>query len=145
METATGLDQGSEMNVNVVMVPVEQGESGLNARLDTLHCREIVNALDAMVAVEVLKERLQGGDQDTKRCARFRSPITSVRHGIAHFRQLVPEFGMHSEPMPGDRVEVGPAIAREGVSQIQVFDRQAAAQGERRGVEAGVRQRRLWS
>src|SRR5690606_20424082 len=54
------LVQGLQMRVDGVVVPVQQVQPGLDARLQRAERREIVSGLDPVMAVQVLEEGLQG-------------------------------------------------------------------------------------
>ena len=59
MEGDGGVVESVQMGVDGVMVAVQQIEAGLDARFDQTELREVVAALDPVVAVQMAEEGLQ--------------------------------------------------------------------------------------
>lgn len=137
MEGEAGLEEGVEVGVDGVVVGVQQIDPGPNARLHTAHGREIVVALDIVVAIEVLEEALQRRDQLAMQIGQGEGAGAPLGCQAGHGRSLAPEAGVHLKPEPGHGTDLRlvPAQAGEGLDQIAVGLGQALA-----GRKIGVRQ-----
>ena len=141
-----GMVEGVQMGVDGVVVAVEQVEAGLDARLDQAELREIVPALDAVVAVQMLEEGLQRRDQGGVKAARVQLAGAPARRGVGHLNLLGAETGVHLQPEGGGFGQVArPALTREGVPQIEQVVRQAGANAQRQGVVVRLRRQRRCS
>ena len=138
MKGQTALEQGLQRLMNGVVVAIQQVDAGADLRLDPPHHGKIMAALDPVVTVEMLQERLQRRDQRT-----VQGDEVAVRPPLAdeavHMGLVSAKTAVHLQPEGGGLVERGvPAVARVFVQQIAETGREACPRGE------GVRQPR-WS
>lgn len=117
MESDGGMEEGVQMRVDGVVVAVQQVEAGLDARLDQAELREVVAALDAVVAVQMLEEGLQYGHEGGVQTARVKPARAPVCSGVGHLPLLGAKTRVHLQPEGGGFGQgLGPALTREGVA-----------------------------
>lgn len=109
-----------EVGVHSVMVAIQQIDAGGDARLDLAELREVVAALDAVMAVQMLEEVGQRRQQAVMEGARVERPSPVIGDNTVHGGRGLPETLMHLKPESGllwQGVRM-PAVAGQGVPQI---------------------------
>ncbi|MNX65468.1 hypothetical protein D3C86_965290 [compost metagenome] len=129
------------MRVDGVVVAVQEVETGLDAWLDQAETRKVVAALDTVVAVQMLKEGLQGRHEGGVQAARVQRAGPPAGRSIGHLNLLSAEASVHLQPEGGGFGQgSGPAFTRECVAQIKHIVGQTGANAQ--GVRVVVRIRR---
>ena len=110
MEPQTRLEQRLQMTVQDVMVGVQQVDAGGDPGLNPAHDREVVAALDPMVAVQMLEIGLKRRDQTAMQQDQITSR-TPVRDLARHLGLLVAKAAVHLQPEAGDlaKIRIPPA------------------------------------
>ena len=124
----------------------QQVDAAIDPGLHRAQCREVVAALDAVVAVQMLEESLQRGHEGGVQAARVELARAPVCSGVGHMPLLGAKTRVHLQPEGGGFGHgAGPALTREGVAQIEHVGGQARAKGQRELVDRLIRRQRWCS
>ena len=99
------LHEGIDEAIQVVMVPVEDIESPLQACVPRHEEREVVAVLDVVVAVEVLDELPAHACKARRPSMRIKLAVKERLSVLAHERKIVTEVEVHAEPEGDQPVE----------------------------------------
>lgn len=136
VKAAPGVEQGLQMGVDRMVIPVEQVDAGRNVGLDLAEHRKIVPALDTMMTVQVLQEGLQRRDQLGVKAPGVGRVGPESRSQRRHMIAVVAEAGVHLQPVRGDGVQPGlaPTAAWKAVSEGQPRGRKPLPASQVEGV-----------